>query len=149
MANDFILELKKNERLLVIIIISMFVCLNRIKWNKNEKNKKNTKDWIFLNGRTIDSCSCWKTTETERKEQHRLYKEVKINVQRNRDAKQKLQFIRLLGKCIIGIQLHASVWEYLSRPMLELTRWYQDLNLILRNFRINVIFQDFTLLKID
>lgn len=40
-----------------------------------------------------------------------------------------------LGKCIIGIQLHASVWEYLSRPMLELTRWYQDLNLILRNFR--------------
>lgn len=41
MANDFILELKKNERLLVIIIISMFVCLNRIKWNKNEKNKKN------------------------------------------------------------------------------------------------------------
>lgn len=149
MANDFILELKKNERLLVIIIISMFVCLSRIKWNKNEKNKKNTKDWIFLNGRTIDSCSCWKTTETERKEQHRLYKEVKINVQRNRDAKQKLQFIRLLGKCIIGIQLHASVWEYLSRPMLELTRWYQDLNLILRNFRINVIFQDFTLLKID
>lgn len=127
----------------------MFVCLNRIKWNKNEKNKKNTKDWIFLNGRTIDSCSCWETTETERKEQHRLYKEVKINVQRNRNVKQKLQFIRLLGKCIIGIQLHASVWEYLSRPMLELTRWYQDLNLILRNFRINVIFQDFTLLKID
>lgn len=35
----------------------------------------------------------------------RLYK---INVQRNRNVKQKLQFIRLLGKCIIGIQLHAQ-----------------------------------------
>lgn len=32
--------------------------------------------------------ACWKTTETEQKEQHRLYKEVKINVQRNRNAKQ-------------------------------------------------------------